>query len=68
MTASSQYRLLTSEQARDELQIDSAKFNWLIQTNQLTPVNLCGIDMFDSNDIDGLVRAYKSVAERKRKQ
>jgi len=47
------------------LQLTEPKVQWLIDTNQIRSILLCGEERFDSREIDRLIATYQQVSERK---
>lgn len=60
-----QRRLLTREQVELSLALNEDQVRHLIKTQQITRIRIAGEERFDSNDIDGLIDAYKATAQRR---
>lgn len=65
MNAANERHLLQREQVASVLQIPEADLQWLIDTRQLTELLIHGHQRFDSRDIDLLIDAYRSTAQRR---
>lgn len=58
-------QLLTQEQVGSVLQLDAAKVEWLVNTDQIRPIRIAGEVRFDSRELDALIETYKQIATRK---
>jgi hypothetical protein len=58
-------RLLQRSDLIDLLQLPAPKVQWLIDTNQIRSLLLCGEERFDSRELDQLIETYKQIATRK---
>jgi hypothetical protein len=47
------------------LQLSAEQIDRLVKTGQLRQIRICGEVRFDSRDLDALIQAYKSIAQRK---
>jgi hypothetical protein len=65
VTASSERSLLQRNQVLDRLELSDDELNWLIKTQQLVDITICGQQRFDSKDIDLLIDAYRCTAQRR---
>jgi hypothetical protein len=59
-------RLLDRAEAVSYLQLDDDKLQPLIDTRQITPIRISGVERFDLNDLDELINAYKATASRRK--
>lgn len=60
-----QPRLLTAADLTSILQLPEEKIRWLIDTNQIHRLLLCGEERFDMRDVEALIRTYHQISERK---
>jgi hypothetical protein len=58
-------RLLLRAEALSYLQLDDEQLQTLINTRQITPVRIAGVERFDLNDLDQLINEYKTTASRR---
>lgn len=65
MPGTQERRLLQKSDLVAILQLTEPKVNWLIETQQIRPILLCGEERFDSKEIDRLIATYQQIAERK---
>jgi hypothetical protein len=65
VNAATERHLLQREQVVSLLQIPDADVQWLVDTRQLTELLIHGHQRFDSRDIDLLIDAYRSTAQRR---
>ncbi len=57
--------LLRKDDLIDLLQLPEPKVQWLIDTEQIHPILLCGEERFDSRELDRLIETYNQIADRK---
>lgn len=57
--------LLRKDDLIDLLQLPEPKVQWLIDTEQIHPILLCGEERFDSRELDRLIETYNQIANRK---
>lgn len=58
-------RLLQKADLMAILQLTEPKIQWLIDTNQIRPLLLCGEERFDSKELDRLISTYQQISTRK---
>jgi hypothetical protein len=58
-------RLYQSVDLVSLLQLTEEQVNWLVETDQLRPIHICGQVRFDSKDISHLIDVYKTTQSRK---
>jgi hypothetical protein len=58
-------RLLDRVEAVSYLGLDEEQLQALIDTRQITPIRIAGVERFDRNDLDELISAYKTTASRR---
>ena len=58
-------RLLTIEEAKNELSLSEKEVRQLIATRQLTLLLICGNERIDSWDVDDLINSYRQTAMRR---
>jgi hypothetical protein len=58
-------RLLDRVEAVSYLALDDGKLQTLIDTRQITPLRIVGVERFDRNDLDDLINTYKTTASRR---
>ena len=66
MTGTQERRLLQKSDLMTILQLPEPKVDWLIDTQQLRSILLCGEERFDSKELDRLIATYQQIAERKK--
>ena len=57
-------KLLQIEEVAELLHLDVEQLRWLINTDQIQPIRICGQDRFDSDDIYRLIDTYKTTQAR----
>jgi hypothetical protein len=57
--------LLRKDDLVDLLQLPEPKVQWLIDTEQIHPILLCGEERFDSRELDRLIETYNQISNRK---
>jgi hypothetical protein len=65
MNESPARRLLLRAEALSYLKLDDEQLQTLINTRQITPVRIAGVERFDLNDLDQLINEYKTTASRR---
>ena len=63
--ANNERRLLIREQVLSLLQLPNERVQQLINTRQLTPFLIGGVERFDSSDVYHLIDTYMSTAARR---
>ncbi|CAN5691264.1 hypothetical protein BH10ACI4_BH10ACI4_34640 [soil metagenome] len=58
-------RLLQHAELSALLQLTQEQIDWLVNTRQIQPLQICGEARFDSRDVDGLIDTYKTTAARR---
>jgi hypothetical protein len=58
-------RLLRKTDLMALLQLPEPQIKWLVDTQQIRTILLCGEERFDSRELDRLIQTYKQIAERK---
>ena len=58
-------RLLLREDVIRLLQLNNDQVQLLINTRQINPIRIAGMERFDSQDIDQLIESYKTTASRR---
>jgi hypothetical protein len=59
-------RLLQKADLIAILQLAEPKVQWLIDTQQIRSILLCGEERFDSKELDRFIATYQQIAERKK--
>jgi hypothetical protein len=59
-------RLLQKTDLIAILQLPEPKVQWLIDTQQIRSILLCGEERFDSKELDRLIATYQQIAEREK--
>lgn len=65
MNESPSRRLLLRAEALSYLQLEDEQLQTLINTRQITPIRIAGVERFDRNDLDELINTYKTTASRR---
>jgi hypothetical protein len=65
MSVPLQRRLLQHAELPALLQLTQEQIDWLVNTRQLQPLQICGQTRFDSLDVDSLIQVYKTTAKRR---
>lgn len=65
MQGTQERRLLQKTDLITILQLPEPKVQWLIDTQQIRSILLCGEERFDSKELDRLIATYQQIAERK---
>jgi hypothetical protein len=65
MNESPSRRLLLRAEALSYLQLEDEQLQNLIDTRQITPIRIAGDERFDLNDLDELIKTYKTTASRR---
>jgi hypothetical protein len=58
-------RLLDRVEALSYLGLEDEQLQNLIDTRQITPIRIAGVERFDLNDLDELINTYKTTASRR---
>ena len=66
MQGTQERRLLQKTDLIAILQLPEPKVQWLIDTQQIRSILLCGEERFDSKELDRLIATYQQIAERKK--
>jgi hypothetical protein len=65
MNESPSRRLLLRAEALSYLQLEDEQLQNLIDTRQITPIRIAGVERFDLNDLNELINTYKTTASRR---
>jgi hypothetical protein len=60
-----QHRLLDRAEAGSYLHLDDDKLQILIDTRQITPIRIAGVERFDLTDLNELINTYRATALRR---
>lgn len=58
-------RLLLRDEVLWLLRLTDEQFQLLVNTRQITTIRICGVERFDSKDIDRLIDTYNNTASRR---
>ncbi len=58
-------RLLQKTDVMALLQLPEPQVQWLIDTQQIRSLLLCGEERFDAREVDRLIATYQQISERK---
>jgi len=58
-------RLLVRAEALCYLQLDDEKLQILVDTRQIRPIRIAGVERFDLDDLDQMINDYRATASRR---
>jgi hypothetical protein len=58
--------LISYERVMETLSLTREQVDWLSNTGQLQPINICGQVRFDAYDVRSLVDNYKTIQARRK--